>query len=135
MNETNSLELEPEVINQRDSSSNINENLSKKYNIDIYTDSSNKQIYDDDEIKKTIYSDDKEYKLNTVQYLVEPYFNEVQEYPQYVEVNMSDIGNKVLMFVVFIQLMIMFYFIVIYVKKRRQKNEKLHNQLYQMGTK
>ncbi|MFV0288982.1 MAG: hypothetical protein ACK5HR_06005 [Mycoplasmatales bacterium] len=135
MNETNSLELEPEVINQRDSSSNINENLSKKYNIDIYTDSSNKQIYDDDEIKKTIYSDDKEYKLNTVQYLVEPYFTEVQEYPQYVEVNMSDIGNKVLMFVVFIQLMIMFYFIVIYVKKRRQKNEKLHNQLYQMGTK
>ncbi len=134
MDESNSLELEPEVINQRDSNNATNENLSKKYDVDIYKDSSNKKIYDTDKIKEALYSNNETYELNTVQYLIEPYFKEIQEYPQKIENNVEDVGNNVLMVVIFIQLLVIFYFIVLYVKKRRRKNENLYNKLYKMGT-
>lgn len=134
MNEENSLELEPEVINQRDSNSEANENITKKYDIDIYNDNSNKEIYNNKKIEETIYSNNKTYDLNTVQYLIDPYFKEIQEYPQNVDTKIEDIGNNVLMVVIFIQLLFIFYFIILYIKKRRRKNENLHNKLQRMGS-
>lgn len=134
MNDSNSLELEPEVINQRDKkNSKTNENLSEKYNVDIYEDGTNKQISDNEQIKKTIYSNGDNYKLNTIQYLTEPYFKEVQEYPQDEGIDFQSLGNKIYLSVVFIQLVIIFYFIVMYIKKRRQKNENIHNKISKLG--
>ncbi len=134
MSEPNSLELEPEVINQRDANNKANENISEKYDVDIFTDDSTIKINDNDLIEKTIYSNNEIYELDTVQYLIEPYFNDIQEYPQNVDVSMEEIGNKVLMIVIFIQLLVIFYFIILFIKKRRRKNEDIHNKLQRMGT-
>ncbi len=134
MSEPNSLELEPEVINQRDANNKANENISEKYDVDIFTDDSTIKINDNDLIEKTIYSNNEIYELDTVQYLIEPYFKDIQEYPQNVDVSMEEIGNKVLMIVIFIQLLVIFYFIILFIKRRRRKNEDIYNKLQRMGT-
>lgn len=133
MDENSQLELEPEVITQREATTDANQSLSVEYGVQIYDDDSQKSIYDNEQIEKAIYADENSYELNTVEYLIEPYFAEVQEYPQNTGVSMESIADKLFMVVVFIQLIVIFYFVVMYVRKRRQKNENIHNKLRQVG--
>lgn len=136
MDSQSSLDMKPDVINQRESNGAAStENIAEKYNVQIYEDESIKQLNDNEQIAKRIYSNDDEYNLNTVEYLMEPYFTEVQKYPLDSGINSAELGNKIFLGVIFIQLLIIFYFTIMYIKKRRQKNENIHNMFSKVGAK